>query len=343
MFEKIKVKKIAVVVFLTLLIWVWADLALDTTKTFYNATISISKTANPNLWISFNEKPSINIKQFDLKGPVSKINQIEDDINNDPKKLDFTLIPEQMDINKSGNYVLSVRDILDKSDWIKDNSLSVVDESCDPCQVNINVVDLVPQDLTVQCFNENSEPLKTETIEPQKINMLVPKSWSGERLVARVMLSREDISKARSEIIEKTPQITLASGQLPRLSATTVKIKMSPIADQRQPSTVKDPTLGYCFSANLQGKYMVEINKEDLPKINTITIKATEAAKLAYESMLFQVILEIGDDDIQKAEGGQEIRKELVYNFPHGFGEDEIQLVGDKVTVRFRLIKISPP
>ena len=95
MLKKIKVKKIAVVVFLTLLIWVWADLALDTTRPFYNATISISKTSNPDLWISFNEKPSINIKKFDLKGTVSKINQAEDAINKDPSKLNFTFVPEQ--------------------------------------------------------------------------------------------------------------------------------------------------------------------------------------------------------------------------------------------------------
>ena len=56
MLKKIKIRKVAVVVFLTLLIWVWADLALDTEKPFYNATISISRIANPNLWISFKER-----------------------------------------------------------------------------------------------------------------------------------------------------------------------------------------------------------------------------------------------------------------------------------------------
>lgn len=340
MFEKIKVKKIAVVIFLTLLIWVWADLALDTTKPFYNATISISKTANPDLWISFSEKPSVNIKQFTLKGPVSKINEIENTINNNPDILNFTLIPEEMNINKSGDYVLPVWEILDNSDWIKDNSLSVVEGSCDPCEVNVNVVDLIPQDLTIQCFNENNVLLKAETIEPQKVNMLVPESWKGERLVARVILSPADITKARSEIIGKTPQITFASGQPPRLSTTTVKIKMPPVADLRKEGNVKDPTLGLCFSPNLQGQYKVEV--DNLPEINTISIKATEAAKLAYESMLFQVILEIGDDDVPKAEGGQEIRKEVIYNFPRGFGEDEIELDGPKVIARFKLKKITP-
>jgi hypothetical protein len=58
--------------------------------------------------------------------------------------------------------------------------------------------------------------------------------------------------------------------------------------------------------------------------------------------MLFQVILEIGDDDVPKAEDGQEIRKEVIYNFPRGFGEDEIELDGPKVIARFKLKKISP-
>jgi hypothetical protein len=199
------------------------------------------------------------------------------------------------------------------------------------------VVDLVLKDLTVQCY-ENNELLKPESIEPKTIEMLVPESWRGERLVARVILSREETTKARSEIIEKPPQITLAPGQPPRYSTTMVKIKMPPVADQRQTGNVKDPTLGYCFSPNLQGQYMVEV--DNLPEINTISIKATGAAKLAYESMLFQVILEIGDDDVPKAEGGQDIRKEVIYNFPRGFGEDEIQLVGSKAIARFKLKKI---
>jgi hypothetical protein len=244
-----------------------------------------------------------------------------------------------MGITKSGT--LPVWEILNKSDWIRDMGLSVVEESCDPCEVNVNVVDLVPRDLTVKCFNQNNELIKAENVEPETVEMLVPESWLGERQVARVILSPADILKARSEIIEKTPQITLAAGQPPKYSNTTVKIKMPRVADLRQSSTVKDPTLGLCFSPNLQGKYMVEIHREDLPKINTIIIKATEIAKEAYERPDdFEVRLNIIDGDENKTDW---IPRELKYNFPEGFTKDDIELDGSKVTVRFKLKKIPSP
>ena len=54
MFKKVKFSKLAIVIFLTILIWVWADRALDEPDTIYNATIIIGRTS-PKLWVSFDQ------------------------------------------------------------------------------------------------------------------------------------------------------------------------------------------------------------------------------------------------------------------------------------------------
>ena len=114
---------------------------------------------------------------------------------------------------------------------------------------------------------------------------------------------------------------------------------MPPVADQRISRNVMDPTLGYCFSPNLQGKYIVE-DVENLPEIYNIRIKATDAAKDAYERPdRFEVILNIIDGDENKTDW---IPREIIYNFPREFGKDEIELDGPKVIARFKLKKISP-
>ena len=72
MIRKPKYGKIAVVVFITILIWVWADLALDEKLPVSNATISVVKS-NPQLWVSFDVASFVAIEEMVLKGPLRKI------------------------------------------------------------------------------------------------------------------------------------------------------------------------------------------------------------------------------------------------------------------------------
>ena len=55
-FKKIKYGKIAIVLFLTVLIWVWADLALDDELAVSNVTMSIAKSTDRSLMVSFGDE-----------------------------------------------------------------------------------------------------------------------------------------------------------------------------------------------------------------------------------------------------------------------------------------------
>jgi hypothetical protein len=333
--RRIKFSKIAVVVFLTALIWIWAELALDDEQSFSGATITIGKSRS-NLWISFRGEPTVDINEVVLKGPVSKISEVKQIIGNNPDKLKFNLDAEQHGFVSPGEHPLRVREFLRESIWIRELGLTV--ESCEPEIVDVNIVELVQKELTVRCIDGDANPRRPESIEPGKIQMFVPRSWGGERLVASVTLTRGDIEKARSEEIVKTPYIVLAPGQPPRRAATNVRIKMPPEGDLLQQYTVKNPKLGYCFSYNLQGKYKVEV--DNLIYVLDIPIRATLAAIQAYEeNTQYHVILDIIDSDEFKDGGNQRVVR---YNFPREFVEKgEIFLDKEPVEAVFRLERIS--
>ena len=122
----------------------------------------------------------------------------------------------------------------------------------------------------------------------------------GETRTAQIRLSQDEIQKARADAILKMPYIILAEAEgLIRYAKTPVRIKMPPPTDPLNPETINQPRLGIVMSVNLQGKYDVRILNET-EVTNPLKIRATAAAKQAYESMRFQMILEIDDEDVRQ-------------------------------------------
>jgi hypothetical protein len=336
MIKKVKYGKIAIVIFITVLIWVWADLALDKTLPISNIPVTVAKSTNPALWVSFSEQPTVSIGRIVLKGPASRITDVNRKLNAGWLILEFFLDAQQEGMVNTGEYNLDVLSFLRKSDQIKQLGLTV--ESCEPDKLTVNVVELVKKPLSVKCFDESRILLEAESIEPSKVEMFVPDYWGGEKLTAEVKLGRREIEQARVSAIEKTPSIELAAGQR-RDAATAVKIKMPPAEDVLKNYSVTAATLGFSLGENLQGKYKVEITNLN-EVISPIAIKATPQARQAYEGMRYQVILEIDDEDVKS----EESRREVVYNFPPEFvRQGEIVLNQPPVQARFKLTPFSPP
>ncbi len=328
------------VVFLTALIWVWADLATDTEYPIPRITIKMGRS-RPELWISFGGESTVDINNVVLKGPVSKINDAKRIIGNDPQKLEFILDTEYQErygYTKQGKYELKVQDFFRNYDWIHQLGLSI--PACEPNVVDVNVVELVERQLTVRVQNQDRAFLEPETVDPSEVVMYVPRDWGGEKLTAYVVLSQSEITRARKEAITKTPYIELATGQN-RQARVPVKIKMPLQEDPRVEYAIDQPILVFGFSANTQGKYIAEV--ENLVEVLSIAVRATEAAKQAYEDMSFQVLLVILDEDVNKAEEGLEIQRDVIYNFPEEYvRRNEIELVNPKATATFKLVPVSP-
>jgi len=334
MVGKINYGKILLVIFLTVLIWVWADLALDEEHTIPSITISVAKSTDMSLWVSFNEEPAVSVDNVMLKGPASKIRDVRRRLNDGSLILRFFLDAGQKGMVNPGEYPLDVLSFLRQSRQIKDLGLTV--ESCKPDKLSVNVVKLAKKSLTVKCFDENGNPLKAES-KQTKVDMFVPGDWDGEALTARVRLTRSEVEQARNEAVLKKPYIELAPGQI-REAAETVEITAPPVEDRLSERIITGAKLGITLSPTLLGKYDVEV--ENLPEvIGGITIRVTPEAKRAYEEMRYQVILEIDDE---YAESTEPLKKELIYNFPPDYvRKDEIILNQKPVEARFKLISLS--
>jgi len=335
--QKIKFGKISAIIFLTVLIWVWADLALDEQITVSNVIITVAKPANPGLWISFNDESSVSIEKMVLKGPASKVADVKRKLNDGSLVFEFFLDAKLEGIVSPGSHYLNVLNLLKKSSQIKQFGLAV--ESCQPETLPVRAVELIKKNLSVKCVDETQNPLKTATVEPSQVDMLVPQDWSGEKLVAKVLLTRREIDQAKLLPVEKAPFIELAPGQI-REALTPVKITIPPGQDLLADYTITTATLGFSLSTNLQGKYKVVIANLD-EVIRAITIRASPDAKRTYEKTPYQVILEIKDEDAKSTEP---LRRELIYNFPAEYlRKDEIRLNQQPAIARFNLIPIPAP
>ena len=332
--KKINYGKILAVVFITVLIWVWADLAVDEELSVTNASITVAKSASQDFWVSFNGEPSADVNKIVLKGPASKIAEVQRKLNDGTLDTKFFLNPEQEAAGGPGQRPLDVLSFLRQNDQIKRIGLSVI--SCEPETITVSVVKLVKKPLTIKCVDETRSTIKSAVIEPRQLDMFVPEDWSGEKLTANVLLTRREIDQARVSPVEKSPYIELAPGQI-RETQKTVKVSMPPSEDLLSDYTITTARLRFSLSPNLQGKYKVVVDNLD-EVIRTITIKATADAKRAYEKMPYQVILEIDDEDAGSTEP---LRRELIYNFPDEYlRKDEIRLNQQPVTARFKLIPL---
>ena len=330
--KKINYSKIALVVFITALIWVWADLAQDENLPDRPAVVVVDQTANPELWVSLDKLPSRDIRMT-LSGPHSATVEFSRKLK-EGERFEFDFDAAQQMMDKPASYTLTVPSFLQKNKQIRQLGLKVM--SCRPETISVDVARLVKKTLTVRCVDEKANPVRGAAVEPGQVSMFVPENWSGERLQAFVALTPGEIKQATSSPVEKKPCVELAPGYI-RNAPVTVKVT-TPERQQLADYVVTKVTPKYSLSANLQGKFRVDVLNLDAV-MSPIAISATAEAKWAYENLAYQVRLEIDDGDAKSTEPQ---RKALIYNFPEEYvRRDEIRLNQQPVTAQFKLIPLS--
>ncbi|MGB8226030.1 MAG: hypothetical protein WCE45_04050 [Sedimentisphaerales bacterium] len=324
-----KIKKAVLVIFITCLIWVWADLSLDENLDNQTITITASK-ANPKLWITLEGKPEIQIKA-DLRGSVAKVRELSKKIEGGKEKLEVMFDAEQQNMNAAGEYTLpDLRKFVAESKKIQEYGLTVRGARPDKLQ-RIKVVELKEKTLPIKCVDETDSEITGAHIMPDVIVMLVPEQVTEVKVKIATLAEKK---QARGGTIDKKPYVEFSVGET-RYADTTVKVEL-PVTQENMKQYTISGTLGFIFSANLAGQYKVEFTKR--PEIGNIPIIATEEAKTAYEEEQFDVLLEIQDDDI----GKPEVSRQLIYRFPVQYvREDKIRLKGDPVEAKFRLVPVA--
>lgn len=336
-----KIKKIAVVIFLTLLIWAWAYLALEE-EFNQTATLTVSQTS-PDLFVSFDVDTPVTM-ELKLKGSAAKVAESKRKLNahdTDPEKerLDFYYDAVTEKQAEPGTHTLEVLSFLNSSTKMRNLGLTV--ESCkiegrEVATIAVTVEKLAEKWLTVQCFDETGAILEHENIDPARVKMFVRQEYNSE---AKVTLTKQQITKAREHQIAVPPYVELAPGTQ-RFAATRVEIKLPPIEVSLQDRPLQ-PTIGYIFSKNLQGKYSIELlNENELAE--TTQFRATDAAWAVYKDKTpYQVLVEVKDGD--EATEEVSISREVVYNFPAEFVEKgQIRLNEPHRQAKFKLVPVGP-
>ena len=361
MTNRLKPGKVALVVFLTVLIWVWADLAQDDKVSLTGrVTLDVAPSANPAVWIVFKKEESnksgpaeanatnpknavkkdeagragpIKLDSVDLKGPAKKVADIRRLRDTGQLDLDLYLDPNQEGLQSEGPHLFPVLDFLRRNDQIRRLGLTV--ESCEPSKLTIEVQNLLRKPVDVECVDANNNSLGTAEIDPARVQAWVPKD---SVVNARVRLTADEQQRAKTVPVKKIPLVELAPGQpaRPALGSVQVKLRSQEIALANPTVQV---TLGLCFSQNLQGKY--QVNLQNAAEFATVAIQATPAAADEFTNrQVFQLMLYIDDDDAQKSNAI--IEREVSFLFPPAYVQrGEIKESGSLPKAKFTLSPVS--
>ncbi len=337
--KKLNLGKLAVVIFLTILIWVWADLRQDEEYPLEGAKITAK--ANDS-WVQLNGGESVTIDEITFKGPLSNINDLKRRELAGAFQATFLYDPKKEGTLISGERQIDVAAFIAAQPDVKD--LGVFVESSEPQSITVNIVPLNPQSCRIECTDEYGNTLTQAKIEPPTIEMPIPDSWTGEARVAYVKLTADEAAHAQTEPVGINPFIKLAVGQT-RISPESVQVTL-PAQGNNMKEYLSVPAVLYiAYTQNMHEKYKAEVmNATDL---SSLSIRATPEAYAAYcaqsnksDEAVPQITLYVLDDDVNKQ---APIRRNVVYNFPLEYvRKGQIEIVGKPEQAEFKLVEISP-
>lgn len=333
---KAKIGRVLTVVFITVLTWIWADLALEESLPLSRVEVTIGKSTDPAQWVNFvdpngRRAPTLYLDTVTLKGPRSRIRQVRQQLAEGGQDLRLYVPAGRWDKVPAGTQMIAVLDFLSRNEWVRQRGLTV--EGCMPETLEVRIDRLVPRSLPVLCVDSNDMTIEGAVTEPDKVDLYVPADW---RRAAQVKLAPEEIARAATKPVTKRPYIAL-DGQR-REAGQEVAIRTLANPDRLKDYTIKTVRPGILISENMQGRYELKLDKpEDLYRF--VEIRATEQAKSTYETMRYQVILEIDEGDT-KSTGPQQ--KPLIYNFPERYlRSNEIEAQYPPAMIRFTLVPIE--
>jgi hypothetical protein len=320
--------KIFLVIFITILIWVWADQAQDQEYTFENVILKAERSLASDLWLTINGQRSIVIEELTLRGSVSRLDELRRDLKMGSPRMEFFINPEEVGFREPGEAAVNVLDFLRNSGRLRELRVSAI--SAKPEIINVKVSPLVEKEVPVRIVRPNGNVLNPKKVEPATVKVRVPQDWGPA--VADVVLNESEIEQARLNDFEKNAVIRLNQDETYPV-ATRVKVMMPPQTEDLSPFSITQATIGFVLSPNLVGKYKVVL--ENYSELATFTISATPEAARAYREQPFQITLYILDED---AKDTAEQRKEVDYNFPEEFlRQNKIKLNQPAGIARFKL------
>lgn len=320
-----KIKKYAIVVFLTFLVWAWAFNDLEKTET-RSATLTIAKNPDSDIFVTFDRQTPVEM-DLDFKGTPAKIDDLVNRIDATLEDLKFVFNPENE--KKDSPYTLDILAFLHDSSKVRKLELEVLDSSVRFVQVKVEK--LVKKPLKIKCVDEDGRVIRAKTIDPSTVDIYVRKDYTGD---ATVVLSPRDVTAAKKDYVIRVPFVTLSPSE--KREGVPVKIELPSI--DLPSKGIQTKRIGYSFGKNLMGRYKIVLENED-KLTSTIMLKATRVAYDAYDNMPIQIIIQALDSDETNTET---ITRDVIYNFPaEEVANGHIWLAdGKPKQAEFKLVKI---
>lgn len=324
------IKKILGVIFLTLLIWAWAFLSLETSQPWV-AVLRVAPVASSDYLITFGKgQEQIDKLQLTFKGAPTKISEMVQRYRNE--RMEFFYDPKEFGHERGGTFTMDLTDFIRRNPKVREYALTL--ESCMPDKMEVVVEKLVKKPLVVQCVDETGAIIKHETIEPSQIEIPVRQDFNGPALV---MLTKPQMDRARKLPVEEKPYVEIVSGKR-QYAGEMVAITL-PATEQLSTQPI-NPMVGYIISPTMLAQYKVElINESDFKTIRDI--RGTEKAFEAYKKQRFQILIEVRDGDAALPEIPP---RPVIYNFPPEFVKSgQIEAPATLLPGRIRLVPLVSP
>ncbi|MGE4285420.1 MAG: hypothetical protein AB7F23_02260 [Phycisphaerae bacterium] len=327
-----QIQKIAATLFITTLIWVWADLSNDLVFEGKSVTVRISSDCPPDRWVSLQGASSLTL-YVDLKGPSARIDELKRD--NSPLEVYF-LPPDITGQTESFRY--PIEGLVQESPRVRQLGLTVL--QCKPAAIDVTVRKLVKKQLRVVCIDENSNTLSNAVAEPDMVEMFVPENWSGVELTCTAQLTAEQRSAALAGGVSVKPYIEIEAGRKAYAVPVNISIKARQVELEIFP--INGPRIGLLSNEQIARDYRVEIIARN-EALTTIQVKASKEAYQAYRAAKYQMLVQIYTEDLPSGTDKQTgpIEREASYYFPPEFrntGLISAVDTGVKPIVTFRLI-----
>ena len=326
-----KLNKFLVIIFLALLIWAWAYMAIEKPLSRPGSLI-VSSSIDPGTLVLFSlnnaasYQKEIPLTSLNFKGAPSQISDLLKRYNlppghEDKERLDFYYDPGE---RTESSFTLDVLDYLQKSSKVQDLALTL--ESCMPPQIDVRIEMLEEKKLPIQCLDGNGTLRKEAQITPAFANIYVRKGYEGP---ATVSLTQQQIENARRQPVKVVPYVRLGIADVVRESAEPVEVVLQS-ETLLKPRTFKTTKpVGIFMSERLQNAYKVTLLNDEKIR-ETMLIYATDEAFRAYENMAYPLYIVIRDNDV--VDLSKIPPKTIYYNFPREYvrsgeiAEDETKL-----------------
>ncbi len=331
-----KLKKLAVVAFLSVTIWVWAFLSLEKETTLFGS-LELSPTADPDYQVVFEGGKSRLPVKITFRGSPAKIAELErrhriPEPDSYRERLDFYYDPQEFGHVQAGSYQVNLEELIRRGVRVKALALAVL--GCDPSTVEVQVQRLVLQEVPVEVRDEAGQLLVPESVEPSRVSMYVRE---GTDTAARIVMTANQIEAARIRPVRERPFLLFGPGEKKQYAAQMVLVRMpSSLPLEAQVFQTNPSRIGIILPPELAGAYRVEI----LDDLKTIHFRATPEAKAQYQQQAYHLLVQVlsGDQLLE-----QTPPRPVLYNFPPELiRRGQIQAPDPPAMVRIRLIPVSP-